>query len=777
MAHDKEAAAVPGEPLPDDALPAAGAPSHDLPATAADAPADAIEGRESDVAAASDTEMPESAAAVAEPGSDPEVTGEEDTALVADAEPPKKLRRIGPARSSTPQTSHSVAAARQAWSLLRKLTIAVLLSWSLIAIGVIAHRLLGRSPHFSDGLFVAAALVATVFPGRELVRQLRQFAVPATLIPFVAALGAMLAGHWLGAAILLACYATLLAVHELIAHKSDAPLQNLVAARPTQAILSGAFTPLPLKEITVGDTVQVGKDEIVPVDGFVESGMTTVDQSIVTGSAEPVEKQRGSDVYAGSRNLGADIEVRVARRPSQRTIARVARLAKSAMPHPSRAQQLLEDVVGKYTIGILIVALAAFLVLLALGGHTWNTALERTVAFLIAASPAALLLTIPSVYRAAMANAMRHGVLFRGQDELETLGTVETIAFDKTGTLTAGKPVVTGVVNCNTGWSDAEVLQRAASAELRSGHRLGIAIVNAAQAGELEIPEPATSTPSPGKGIVAVVDGRTVAVGNANLFAELGVNIWRAIEISADMRAEGQSAVLVGDQENVRGVIGVSDPLRPEAPEIVADLGSLRIRRTAMLTGDDEVVASVIAAEAGVREVYADLLPEEKLGVVRQMEQSAPVGMIAGAGENSPPLAIATSGIALGSVASDVTREPAGVLLFGGELAELPFALWIAQVARRTANAGIVLVIGMMAVLATGALVVGIPLLVVTLLSFVAALLVLLAALRLFDLHRRWPRQPTPPAGVASAAVSTGARPLPKPRYIIDEDDEDDDDR
>ena len=172
-----------------------------------------------------------------------------------------------------------------------------------------------------------------------------------------------------------------------------------------------------------------------------------------------------------------------------------------------------------------------------------------------------------------MANGMRHGVLFRGQDELEILGTVKTIAFDKTGTLTGGKPAVSGVVNCNTGWTDDEILVRAAvgRASLRAPPRWN-AIVNAAEARDLEIPEPTEFTPSPGKGIIATVEGRTVAVGNANLFAELGVNIWRAIEISADMRDEGQSAVLVGDRENVRGVIGVSDPFRPEAPEIVDDL-------------------------------------------------------------------------------------------------------------------------------------------------------------------------------------------------------------
>jgi Cd2+/Zn2+-exporting ATPase len=375
-----------------------------------------------------------------------------------------------------------------------------------------------------------------------------------------------------------------------------------------------------------------------------------------------------------------------------------------------------------------------------------------------------------------LANAARNGILFKGSGFLEDLGQVDTIAFDKTGTLTQGKSAVSGVVNCNTGWADDEILLRAAAAELRSGHRLGAAIVNAVQERGFEPPEPSEFTPSPGKGIIATVDGRTVAVGNANLFAELGVNIWRAIEISADMRDEGQSAVLVGDRENVRGVIGVSDPLRPEAPEIVADLGHLSIRRTAMLTGDDEVVAKVIADDAGLREVYADLLPEEKLGVIRQMEQGAPVGVIAGAGENSPTLAIATSGIALGSIASDVTREPAGVLLFGGELAELPFALWISQIARRTTNVGLTLLIGVMAVLATGALVVGIPPLAVILIAFVATLVVMLAGLRLLRLTRRMPRRRVVAERLSDSDSPAVLVALPKPRYVIDDDEDDDED-
>ena len=797
MAQEKEEAAIPGDAAPDETE-----PSRALPILETDAPnPDAPEPTESELVPVresieSDTialDAERAPAADTAPASEPDPTESPESGNVelaaimaavaadeaaADAPEPKKekTRRILPARPSTPVALNaSTFATRTPWTSLRKLTVCVIVAWALILVALLSDYAFGFRPIFYDGLYAVAAVIAGVFPAIEIFRKLRQFTVPVALLPMIAAICAVIIGDWRDAAILIASYATLLAIHDLITRRSEEPLQALIGARSIQATLAGATTPIPVKEVTVGDTVWVGQGEVVPLDGFVESGVTRVDQSIVTGSAEPVDKHRGSDIYAGSTNLGSDIEVRVGRRPSQRTIARAARLARYALPHPSRAQQMLEELVGKYAIAMLIVSLGAFFVFLFLGDHSWRHAMERTLAFLVAASPAALLLTVATAYRAAMANGMRHGVLFRGQDELEILGTVKTIAFDKTGTLTGGKPVVSGVVNTDTGWTDDEILVRAAAAELRSGHRLGNAIVNAAEARGLEIPEPSEFTPSPGKGIIAIVGGRTVAVGNANLFAELGVNIWRAIEISADMRDEGQSAVLVGDRENVRGVIGVSDPLRPNAPEIVDDLSQLKIRRTAMLTGDDEAVANVIASAAGLREVYADLLPEEKLGVVRQMEQSAPVGMIAGAGENSPTLAIATSGIALGSVSSDVTREPAGVLLFGGQLSELPFALWLSQLARRTANVGLGLVIASMAILATGALVVGIPPLAVILISFAVTLLVLLAALRLLTVTRRMPRRRDTSEPLPDQDTPSATAPLPKLRYVIDDDDDDDD--
>ncbi|HET9660659.1 MAG TPA: heavy metal translocating P-type ATPase [Thermomicrobiales bacterium] len=805
MAQEKDEAAIPGKAAP---AKAASIPASPAEAAAGEAaPTERVARAESDTAAPDDatpplasgdvkpdeTVLPPDEPAPAsptdsnpEPAIPPSVAGpssadatentETDAATAVAAAEPKKIRRILPARPSTAALGAAAFTTRTPWTHLRKLTVTVIVAWVLVLAGLISDHLLGLSSLFCDGVYVLAAVVAGAFPALELVRRLRQFTVPTALLPLIAALGAWIVGDWRDAAILLACYTTLLALHELIVRRSERPVQMLVAARATEANLAASASPIPIKEVTVGDTIRVGKDEVVPLDGFVETGATTVDQSIVTGSSEPIEKQRGSDLYAGSRNLGSEIEVRVARRPSQRTITRVARLARQALPHPSRAQQMLDELAGKYALAMLVVGALALLVLLTAGDHSWETSLQRVVAFLIAASPAPLLLTVATAYRSAMANAIRNGVLFRGQDELEILGTVKTIAFDKTGTLTQGKPAVAGVVNCTTGWSDDEILLRAAAAELRSGHRLGGAIVNTVQARNLDIPAPSEYTPSPGKGIIATVDDRTVAVGNANLFAELGVNIWRAIEISADMRDDGQSAVLVGDRENVRGVIGVSDPLRPEAPNIVADLGNLKIRRTAMLTGDDEVVAKVIADDAGLREVYADLLPEEKLGVIRQMEQSAAVGVIAGAGENSPTLAIATSGIALGSVASDVTREPAGVLLFGGELSELPYAIWIAQIARRTTNVGLMLLIGVMAVLATGALVVGIPALVVILIAFVVTLAVLLAALRLLGLTRRLPRRRLVTELSSDSGEPAVVVALPKPRYVIDDDEDDDED-
>ncbi len=197
----------------------------------------------------------------------------------------------------------------------------------------------------------------------------------------MAALGALTLGNWRDAALVLACYATLVALHELIVRRSEEPLQALAAARATQATLAGSATPVPIKEVTVGDTIHVGKNDIVPLDGFVETGSTTVDQSIVTGSAAPVEKVRGSDIYAGSRNLGSDIEVRVARRPSQRTITRTAKLARTALPHHvPRAQQMLDELAGTYALGMLLIAaVAAFLLLLVIGDHSWRKQLDVCV--------------------------------------------------------------------------------------------------------------------------------------------------------------------------------------------------------------------------------------------------------------------------------------------------------------------------------------------------------------------------------------------------------------
>ncbi|TXG83954.1 MAG: HAD family hydrolase, partial [Thermomicrobiales bacterium] len=483
MAQEKEEAAIPANAAPDDTQ-----PSLDTPiAESGNAEfVESTDGAVPEVDAVDPT--PDAPATESSEAGKPEIFSFPVTPEAIGPEP-KTIRRILPVRPSTPAAlGASTFATKTPWTDLRKLTVCVIVAWALILAALLSQYAFGFRSVFYNGLLAIAAVTAGAVPAIEIVKSLRRFAVPIALLPMIAASCAIIIGDWRDAAILLASYSTVLALHIFIMRRSEEPLHALIAARSTQAIVAGATTPIPLKEITVGDTVWVAKGDVVPLDGFVESGVTTVDQSIVTGSAEPADKHRGNDIYAGSINLSSDIEVRVGRRPSQRTIARAARLAKHALPHPSRAQQMLEEVAGKYAVAMLLAALLAFVVLLVLGDHSWRHAMERTLTFLIAASPAALLLTVAMGYRAAMANALRHGVLVRGQDELETLGTVKTIAFDKTGTLTGGKPTVTGVVNTGTGWTDDVILVRAAAAEWRCGHRLGNAIVNAAEARGLEIP-------------------------------------------------------------------------------------------------------------------------------------------------------------------------------------------------------------------------------------------------------------------------------------------------
>ncbi|HET7094438.1 MAG TPA: HAD-IC family P-type ATPase, partial [Thermomicrobiales bacterium] len=294
---------------------------------------------------------------------------------------------------------------------------------------------------------------------------------------------------------------------------------------------------------------------------------------------------------------------------------------------------------------------------------------------------------------------------------LEAMGVVRTVAFDKTGTLTHGRPTLTDIVAVPGGWSEAETLQLAASAEHLSEHHLAQAIVRAAGERGLPLLDAEAFQAIPSRGIVARVDGRDVAVGNAALFADLGGEASAAALDAADrLRAEGKSAVFVGDRAGVRGVIAVADTLRPSAPAVVAALKALGVGRTVMLTGDHERVAQAIASRLDIDDVYAGLLPEDKLVIIRNLMKDGATAMVGDGVNDAPALATATIGVAMGGAGTDVALETADVVLMADDLTRLPYAVALSRRTRRTIRQNLTFALTVIAVLVVATLTIGIPL-------------------------------------------------------------------
>ncbi|MER3438285.1 MAG: heavy metal translocating P-type ATPase, partial [Chloroflexota bacterium] len=502
--------------------------------------------------------------------------------------------------------------------------------------------------------------------------------------------------------------------------------------------LPGGQAVLPVEEIAVGDIVLVRPGERIAVDGVVIAGASAVDQSAITGESLPVEKYPGDMVFAGTMNGTGAIQVRVTKLAQESTLARIVAFVQEAQEQKSRTQRFTDAFEGKYTIGVITASALVAIVPWALFGAAFGDAFYRAMTLLVVASPCALVISTPASTLAGLANAARNGILFKGGGYLEDAGLVKIVAFDKTGTLTLGKPMLTDVITLNHAWDEREVLRRAASAERLSEHHLGAAIVQGAIERGVSLEEVAEFRAVPGKGILARLDGQEVAVGNDALFADLGVFAQQATEVADRLRADGKTAMLVGDRTGIHGVIAVADVIRPGAAEVIAALKRSGISRVVMLTGDHEDVARAIARQVGITEVYANLLPEEKLITIRRLMSDGPVAMVGDGVNDAPALAAATVGIAMGGAGTDVALETADVVLMADDLSKLPYAIALSRRTRRTIIQNLAFSLTVIAVLVTSALTIGIPLPLGVVGHEGSTVVVVMNGLRLLRTPREW---------------------------------------
>ncbi len=538
-------------------------------------------------------------------------------------------------------------------------TIAAVASAVMWLAGVVIGR--ADRPEAADGLYIAAIVVggATFAPGA--VRGLLSRRLGVGLLMTIAAVGAVVLGEFGEAAALAFLFAISEALEEWAITNSRRGLRAVLSLVPETTTLrrDGAVVEVATAEVGVGDVMVVRTGERIPTDGVVRLGESSLDMSAVTGESIPIEVGPGSPVIAGGVNGGGLLEIEVTAQSSDSTLARIVRAVEDAQDRKGRSQRLADRIARPLVPGILIVA-AAIAVVGALFGDTglW---INRALVVLVAASPCAFAIAVPVTVFAAIGAATNAGIVIKGGAALEALASVRVVALDKTGTLTRNRPSVIDVAVAD-GHTRDEVLGLAAALEAHSDHPLASAILAAAST-----PLAASDVQTiAGQGITGTVAGQHVRVGKPG-FVEPGVLAAETDRFQAD----GGTVVVVESNGSVVGAIDVRDETRAETPDVIDALRRLGLK-VAMLTGDNAGTAKAIGAAAGIDEIHAGLLPNDKAAIIEQLKENGRVVMVGDGINDAPALAVADVGIAMGWGGTDVAIEAADVAIMGDDLTHLP---------------------------------------------------------------------------------------------------------
>jgi Cu+-exporting ATPase len=444
----------------------------------------------------------------------------------------------------------------------------------------------------------------------------------------------------------------------------------------------GSDEEVALDLVAVGDRLRVRPGEKVPVDGEVIEGRSALDESMVTGESMPVTKEAGSKVIAGTLNTTGSFIMRADKVGRDTMLSQIVQMVATAQRSRAPIQRLADQVAGWFVPAVILVAIIAFVAWSIFGPEPrYAFGLVAAVTVLIIACPCALGLATPMSIMVGVGRGAQSGVLIKNAEALERMERIDTLVVDKTGTLTEGKPKVTAAVPAD-GFNDAEVIRLAASVERASEHPLALAVVAAARERDLPLSEVSEFDSPTGKGVVGVVDGRRIALGNARFLGELGINV-RPLEAESErLRHEGATAIFLAVEGKPAAVLAIADPVKPTTPDALAALAEEGVR-VVMLTGDNKTTAEAVAKRLGIAEIEAEVLPDQKSAVVEKLRKEGRVVAMAGDGVNdAPALAAADVGIAMGT-GTDVAIESAGVTLLKGDLTGIAQARRLSEATMR----------------------------------------------------------------------------------------------
>ncbi|MCM3271980.1 heavy metal translocating P-type ATPase [Paenibacillus elgii] len=586
--------------------------------------------------------------------------------------------------------------------------IAALASGVLIAAAWVAGH---SSPTFSIWLYCFAFLIGGFVKAKEgWLTLVREKDLDVNLLMIVAAIGAASIGYWTEGAVLIFIFSLSGALETFTMEKSSRDISSLMDLKPETAIVwvEGAEKRVPVEQLQIGDLVLVKPGERLPADGIVQEGSSAVNQASITGESIPVDKAAGDEVFAGTLNGQGALFVQVTKSSESTLFSKIIRLVQEAQSEMPKSQRFIERFERIYARAIILATLLLIALPPLLFGWSWNDTLYRAMVFLVVASPCALVASIMPAMLSAISNSARKGLLFKGGAHLERVSHIRAIAFDKTGTLTYGKPSVTDFLTYQA-WSEEELLRIAASIESLSTHPIAKAIVDKAGELSLELERPSDFQALAGWGVQAGLAGEFWKIGKPGFFEESGIDE----QILSDVRKleqEGKTVVLIQNAAGIAGMIALQDAIRPQARETIAKLKELGVQ-VVMLTGDQRLTAEAIAREAGIDQVYAGLLPEDKLNIVKTLkEKYTHVAMVGDGINDAPALAAASVGIAMGAAGSDAALETADLVLMNDDLDKIKEAIVLGRRTTRIIKQNIAFAVTVIAFLIAANFFKGIPL-------------------------------------------------------------------
>ena len=567
-------------------------------------------------------------------------------------------------------------------------------SGTLALAGYVLMRTIGYHP-VTIGLMLAATLIAGLPIFRKAFQAIRYKIVGIDALVTIAVTGAVIIGEYWEAAAVTFLFILGDYLESRTIEKTRSSIRSLMDLAPDQARVRRAEGEVVLSpnEVVRGDLIIVKPGEKIAVDGSVIEGTAYVNQAAITGESIPINRLNGDEVFSGTIIESGYLVIRAEKVGEDTTFARILHMVEEAQDKKAKAQKSLEKFSRWYTPSIILLSAVLYV-------FTHDIRLALTL--LVISCPGALVISTPVSIVAGIGNGAKHGVLIKGGEIIEKLGTVKAVAFDKTGTLTEGRPGVTHIKTF--GMSEDEVLRIAAIGECYSDHPLGQAIIREAEKRlNIKLTSPEQAEIIIGRGLRFTLDGQDYLIGNRKLFEQTAIDLDNHEDYLKLEETKGQTAVILGTETDILGIISIADTIRNDAKELVRELKRLGVKHIAMLTGDNQRAAKAVADQLGLDAYYAELLPQDKVEVLNSLgDKYGSVAMVGDGVNDAPALATADLGVAIGGAGTDVAMETADVVLMSADIHRLSYAVGLSRATVNNIRQNIIFALAVVAVLLAG---------------------------------------------------------------------------